>query len=91
MRLLPLLAVTAALLVAPCAHADGSFTSSDPLLNRIWAASVKTATDMLAPGPLAVDYAGDPCAIDEPVVMMPPAPSGNPNTSRHHAITCRST
>ena len=70
MRFLPLLVVTAALFVAPSAQADGSFTSSDPLLNRIWAASVKTATDMLAPGPLTVDFAGHPCAIDEPVVIL---------------------
>jgi hypothetical protein len=65
-----ILLATAALAYAPASLADGSFTSSDPLLNRIWIASVKTATDMLAPGPLTVDYAGDPCAIDEPVVIV---------------------
>jgi len=55
----------------PAAAADsGSFTSSDPLLNQIWAASVTTATDMLAPGPLTVDASGDPCAIDLPVVIV---------------------
>jgi len=42
---------------------SGSFASSDPLLNRIWAASVKTAQDMLVPGPLTVDASGRPCAI----------------------------
>ena len=68
-RLVPLIAIVA-LACAPVAHADGSFTSSDPLLNRIWVASVKTAADMLAPGPLSEDYRGYACAIDEPVVIL---------------------
>lgn len=56
---------------APVASAvGGSFESSDPLLNRIWAASVLTATDMLAPGPLATDAEGFPCAIDLPTVLL---------------------
>ena len=58
-------------LSSSAAWADGgSFTSSDPLLNRIWAASVTTARDMLAPGPLAVDAAGDPCPADVAVVIL---------------------
>jgi hypothetical protein len=31
--------------LASGAHAGGSFTSSDPLVNRIWAVSAKTARD----------------------------------------------
>jgi hypothetical protein len=65
-----ILFAAAALACAPAALADGSFTSSDPLLNRIWAASVKTATDMLVPGPLTIDSRGYSCAIDEPIVIL---------------------
>lgn len=46
----------------PDAFADtGSFSSSDPELDQIWAASVKTADDMLAPGGQQVDALGRPC------------------------------
>ena len=48
----------------------GSFASSDPLVTRIWAASVKTATDMIAPGPLTTDAEGRPCAIALPMVLL---------------------
>lgn len=41
----------------------GTFRSSDALLNRIWTVSVKTARDMVVPGPLSVDALGRPCAI----------------------------
>ncbi len=65
------LALAALLLpVAPAGAEGGSFSSSDPLLNRIWAASVTTATDMLAPGPLTTDANGDPCQIDVPVAIL---------------------
>ena len=66
-----LLAAGTLLAAVPLARADGgSFTSSDPLLNRIWAASVTTATDMLAPGPLTTDSSGDACPIDVPVAIL---------------------
>lgn len=48
----------------------GSFTSSDPTLNAIWAASVRTAQDMLVPGPIRVDWYGRDCAIDLPTVLV---------------------
>ena len=48
----------------------GSFSASDPLVTRIWAASVKTATDMIAPGPLTTDAEGRPCAIALPLVLL---------------------
>src|SRR5215469_9784827 len=57
-------------LSGPAAGESGSFTSSDPGLDAIWAASVRTATDMIAPGPLQVDAAGRPCAIDLPFVLL---------------------
>jgi hypothetical protein len=50
--------------------AGGSFRSSDTLLNRIWAASVKTVDDVTVPGPLTVDAEGRPCPIDLPVVLV---------------------
>jgi Bacterial alpha-L-rhamnosidase 6 hairpin glycosidase domain/Bacterial alpha-L-rhamnosidase C-terminal domain len=56
--------------LASGAHAGGSFTSSDPLLNRIWAVSVQTARDMVVPGPLVKDAEGRPCAIALPVVIV---------------------
>jgi hypothetical protein len=64
--------VVAALFLAPAAHAEGSgsFRSSDPLLNAIWADSVRTAQDMIAPGPLTVDWADRPCAIGLPTVLI---------------------
>jgi hypothetical protein len=60
-------------LAAATAQADagaGSFRSSDPLLNQIWAGSVRTAQDMIAPGPLQTDWAGRPCKIDLPTVLI---------------------
>ncbi len=50
--------------------AGGSFTSSDPLLNRIWSGSVLTASDMIAPGPLTTDADGRPCPIALPTVIL---------------------
>ncbi|MBV8080720.1 MAG: hypothetical protein JO186_10155 [Actinobacteria bacterium] len=44
-----LAAVVAVLALAPCAAAAGSFTSSDPQLDAIWSASVRTAHDMISP------------------------------------------
>ncbi len=54
--------IAAALALGGAALADGTFSSSDPLLNRIWQASVRTADDMLAPGGQTVDAKGRPCA-----------------------------
>jgi hypothetical protein len=59
------LAVVAAcllLVAAPTAHAAsavGTFRSSDPLLNTIWAESVKSARDMVSP-PVSLDPRGCP-------------------------------
>jgi alpha-L-rhamnosidase-like protein len=50
--------------------AVGSFASSDPLLNEIWADSARTAADALVPGPLTKDALGRACAIDLPVVIV---------------------
>jgi hypothetical protein len=70
MRLLTA-ALLASLLAGPAsARADGSFSSSDPLLNRIWSVSVKTATDMVVPGPLMLDALDRPCPVDLPVVIV---------------------
>jgi Bacterial alpha-L-rhamnosidase C-terminal domain/Bacterial alpha-L-rhamnosidase 6 hairpin glycosidase domain len=55
---------------ATASAATGSFSSSDPLLNRIWSASVRTAQDMVAPGPLTTDAEGRPCAINLPQVLL---------------------
>jgi hypothetical protein len=41
----------------------GTFRSSDPLLNRIWDVSVQTSRDMVVPGPLLYDTAGQKCEI----------------------------
>jgi Bacterial alpha-L-rhamnosidase C-terminal domain/Bacterial alpha-L-rhamnosidase 6 hairpin glycosidase domain len=57
-------------LTAGAAAAGGTFSSSDPLLNRIWSASVRTATDMVAPGPLTTDAEGRPCSIALPQVLL---------------------
>jgi hypothetical protein len=55
----------------PAGAADhGRFVSSDPLLNRIWAASVRTATDMVAPGPLWGDALDRPCRMEVKVVIL---------------------
>jgi hypothetical protein len=63
--------VLAALVLAPSATAaTGSFASSDPLLNTIWAGSVQTAQDMIAPGPLTQDWLGRPCKINLPTVLI---------------------
>ncbi|HKU58224.1 MAG TPA: hypothetical protein VJP39_01360, partial [Gaiellaceae bacterium] len=62
-----MLVALVALISATPAGADapsGTFVSSDPGINAIWAGSVKTATDMLVPGPIKVDWEGIPCAID---------------------------
>jgi Bacterial alpha-L-rhamnosidase 6 hairpin glycosidase domain/Bacterial alpha-L-rhamnosidase C-terminal domain len=59
-----------ALALAPAALADGSFTSSDGLLNQVWAGSIQTAQDMLAPGPLRQDWAGRDCTMDVPVAIL---------------------
>src|ERR1700748_3687696 len=68
---LPLLCVLiCALAGAPAALADGSFTSSDGLLNKVWAGSVQTAQDMLAPGPVAQDWQGRGCTIDLSVLLL---------------------
>jgi hypothetical protein len=49
---------------APAANAEsGSFTSSDPMLDAIWASGVKTATDMLAPGGQTYDAEGRYCPL----------------------------
>lgn len=63
-------ALALALLLAPAALADGSFTSSDTLLNKVWAGSVQTAQDMIASGPVHQDWAGRDCSIDLPVVIL---------------------
>ena len=83
-RIVALLAVPAALALAPAATAapspsasstgspssQGAFVSSDPLLNQIWKVSVRTARQIVVPGPLAVDRLGRPCAIDLAVVIV---------------------
>jgi len=65
-----LIAILAALILTPAAQAAGSFSSSDGLLNLVWQKSVQTATDMLAPGPLSVDWLGRACAIDVATVIL---------------------
>jgi hypothetical protein len=66
-----LAAIACALLVPASAFASaGSFHTNDPQLNDIWAASVRTAEDMIAPGPLAVDSAGRPCQISLSIVIL---------------------
>jgi hypothetical protein len=56
-----------ALACAPVGLAEGSFTTSDELLNRIWGASVATAEDGVA-SPVNLD-ARD-CTIDLPRVIL---------------------
>jgi hypothetical protein len=74
MRVAIVLIALAALGIGPSVVADravaGSFTSSDPLLNEIWTASVRTATDMVAAGPLTVDAENRPCGIMLPQVLL---------------------
>ncbi len=55
---------------SPGWSAGGSFTSSDPQLNAIWRASVRTAQNMIVPGPISIDYYGRPCPIGLPVVII---------------------
>ena len=71
MRLLLIAASVLALLCVPGAYAaDGSFLSSDATLNTVWTDSVRTATDMVVPGPLKTDAMGRPCQIDLPKVII---------------------
>jgi hypothetical protein len=65
---LSLLAVALSHAASP--PAAGSFASSDPQLTKIWAASVKTATDMIAPGPLTTDAEGRACPISLNTVLL---------------------
>ena len=68
---LPLLVCLLVLVPAPGAlAAAGSFVSSDATLNAVWTDSVRTATDMVVPGPLKTDALGRPCAIDLPKVII---------------------
>jgi hypothetical protein len=61
----------AAVAAAASARAqDGSFLSSDPTLNLIWANSVRTADDAVAPGPLTLDARDRPCQINLPTVLI---------------------
>jgi hypothetical protein len=55
---------------AAAGAAGGSFASSDPLLNGIWGASVKTALGVVVPGPLTTDALGRDCAIELPRVIV---------------------
>ncbi len=50
--------------------AGGLFTSNDAELNAIWAASVRTARDMLVPGPIRVDWYGRDCSIGLSTVLV---------------------
>ena len=69
-------ALAAALALAPAGAAGaanpvvGSFSTSDPLLDTIWASSVTTATDMVARGPLRTDAEGRPCAVALKAVLL---------------------
>jgi hypothetical protein len=71
-----LVALAAALVLVPVRSAPAaspgvaSFSTSDPLLVAIWKSSVKTATDMVAPGPLTTDAEGQPCKVDLPTVLI---------------------
>ncbi|HWB21928.1 MAG TPA: alpha-L-rhamnosidase C-terminal domain-containing protein [Gaiellaceae bacterium] len=51
------------------ARAAGSFSSSDPLLNTIWQVSVKTARDVVLPGPFTTDALGRSCVVDLPKII----------------------
>lgn len=66
-----LAAVGAALALAAPAGAAGTFDSNDAQLNAIWAASVKTATGMLAPGGQLLDAYDRPCPtpLGEQVIL----------------------
>ncbi len=56
--------------LAPAAGAAGTFHASDPGLDALWEASVRTAGDMVAPGPIGTDWAGRPCQIDLPTIIL---------------------
>lgn len=64
-------AAVALALAGPAAAAPvrGSFASSDPLLNRIWAASVRTAQDMVS-APVRLDPRGCPIPASLPRVLL---------------------
>lgn len=74
MKAFAVLAAILVLLSPACAPGAapvvGSFATSDRLLSTIWADSVKTATDMVAPGPLTTDAEGRPCAIAAKLVLL---------------------
>jgi hypothetical protein len=58
-------------MLAPAAHARRAPSNrAIPRLNRIWSAQSETAFGLLAPGPLTVDSANRPCAIDLPEVIL---------------------
>src|SRR3954470_18257338 len=68
-----MLAAFAALALATpsvAVSSTGTFNSSDPLLDQIWAASVKTATDMVVPGPISLDASGRPCTFTASFVIL---------------------
>jgi len=70
---LAMLVTIAAAVATAGAHAGGgagSFRSSDPRLNAIWDGSVRTAQDMIAPGPLQTDWEDRPCAINLSTVLI---------------------
>jgi hypothetical protein len=59
-----------AVIFVPTAPAGGTFHASDPGLDAIWETSVRTAADMLAPGPLRTDWDGNPCSIELKTVIL---------------------
>jgi hypothetical protein len=52
---------------APAARAEGSFESSDSLVDLIWRSSVRTAQEMVSP-PTNLDRRG--CQIDIPLILL---------------------
>ncbi len=69
-RLLTFALVLTAVSAPGALAANGSFVSGDATLNTVWADSVRTATDMVVPGPLTKDALGRPCQIDLPKVII---------------------
>jgi hypothetical protein len=70
-RLLLAAGAALALALAPSAlGGGGAFSSSDPLLDAIWAAAARTAADVVVPGPLSSDAEGRPCPIALPTVIV---------------------
>jgi Bacterial alpha-L-rhamnosidase 6 hairpin glycosidase domain/Bacterial alpha-L-rhamnosidase C-terminal domain len=67
MRLAAACCAVVACALAPAALAGGTFTSSDPLLNSIWTASVKTANDGISK---PVDLDPRDCKINLPLVIL---------------------